>query len=74
MTADALPIADLLKKADDVAASIGYPDGSLRPEYHRQFMMLLSQAYDRKGDDGLLRGLGQQPVDLLHGGGGQSIG
>ena len=45
MTADALPIADLLRQADEVAASIGYPDGSLRAEYHRQFIMLLSQAY-----------------------------
>jgi hypothetical protein len=45
MTADAFPIADLLEKADEVAASIGYPDGSLRAEYHRQFVMLLSQAY-----------------------------
>jgi hypothetical protein len=45
MTPPPLPIADFLAKADEVAASIGYPGSALRHEYHRQVMMLLSQAY-----------------------------
>jgi hypothetical protein len=45
MTVQPLPIAGFLKKADEDGASIGYPDASLRHEYHRQVLMLLSQAY-----------------------------
>jgi hypothetical protein len=45
MTGQTLPIANFLAKADEVAASIGYPGAALRHEYHRQAVMLLSQAY-----------------------------
>jgi hypothetical protein len=38
-------IVDLLKSADATARDVGYPDESLRAAYHRQILMLLSQAY-----------------------------
>jgi hypothetical protein len=39
------PVIELLEAADAVADEIGYPDAALRPAYHRQVLMLLSQAY-----------------------------
>jgi hypothetical protein len=38
-------IAALAKDADRLARELGWPDASLRHAYHRQLMMLLSQAY-----------------------------
>jgi len=38
-------IVDLLASADATARGVGYPDESLRAAYHRQILMLLSQAY-----------------------------
>jgi hypothetical protein len=38
-------VVELLRWADDIAREVGYPDPSLRPAYHRQILMLLSQAY-----------------------------
>jgi hypothetical protein len=45
MTPESSSIASVLKTADDIAAQIGYPDPALRHAYHRQVLMLLSQAY-----------------------------
>lgn len=38
-------VGDVLAQADEVAARLGYPDPSMRQEYHRHVLMILAQAY-----------------------------
>jgi hypothetical protein len=45
LTRDFAPVVDLLMSADRLADRIGYPPPALRHAYHRQVLMLLSQAY-----------------------------